>query len=150
MPKGRHKKRQPTSTTNRIKRVSARHIRKSIQRGQLRVRKTTLEVRRAISLRGRTHLMEAPALGQPIQPQDLLVGSTAIRRFKYFINEQRLKIWFTTGHIYDYFNVPESIVLILAQAQSKGRTFHDLIYGNWTGPKGSMTYHPNYNYRRIR
>lgn len=146
----RHKKRVQTAKQYQVKRVSTRHIRKSIKRGQLKVRKTTLEVRRPRSLRGRTQLMEAPALGQPIQPQDLLVGSTALRRFKYYIEQQRLRVWFTTGHVYDYLKVPESVVLILASAQSKGRTFHELIYGHWSGKKGSMIYHPNYNYRRIR
>lgn len=150
MARTRHKKRKSTSQTNKLKRVSARHVRKSITRGQLRVRKTTLEVRRVISLRGRTHLLEAPAPGQPQQAQILLAESTAIRRFKYWIDQQRLRIWFTTGHVYDFFAVPEGIVTTLSRAQSAGRTFHDLIYGHWTGKSPNKQYHPNYNYVRIR
>ena len=133
-----------------LKRISKRQLRKSIQRGQLKVRKTTLEVRRAISLRGRTQLMEAPLPGQPTQPQALTVESTAIRRFKYFIEEQRLRVWFTTGHVYDYRNVPESVVLILAQAQSKGRTFHELIYGTWVGKSPHKQLISQFPYVRIR
>ncbi len=133
-----------------LKKISARQIRKSLQRGQLRVRKQTLEVRRAISLRGRTQLMEAPAIGQPQQAQVLTAESTAIRRFKYFIDEQRLRIWFTSRHVYDYFNVPESVVLILAQAQSKGRTFHELIYGTWVGRSPHKQLISEFPYKRIR
>ena len=133
-----------------LKRISARQLRKSVQRGQLRVRKKTLEVRRAISLRGRTQLMEAPAPGQPLQAQVLTAESTAIKRFKYFIEEKRLRIWFTTGHVYDYFNVPESIVIILSQAQSKGRAFHELIYGDWVGRTPHKRLISEYQYRRIR
>ena len=107
-----------------LKRISKRQLRTSVKRGQLRIRKKTLEVRRAISPRGRTQLMEAPAPGQPQQAQVLLVESTAIRRFKYFIETQRLRIWFVKGGVYDYFGVPESVVMILSRAQSKGRYFY--------------------------
>ena len=133
-----------------LKRISARQLRKSVQRGQLRIRKRTLEVRRAISLRGRTQLLEAPLPGQPTLPQTLTAESTAIRRFKYFIEQRRLRIWFTTGHVYDYFNVPESVVLILAQAQSKGRTFHELIYGTWVGSSPHKQLISQFPYKRIR
>ena len=68
--------------------------------------------------------MEAPLPGMPEQPQDLLMESTAIRRFKYYIEENRLRIWFVTKGVYDYFKVPESVVITLAQAQSKGRYFY--------------------------
>ena len=68
--------------------------------------------------------MEAPLPGMPEQPQDLLMESTAIRRFKYFIEENRLRIWFVKKGVYDYFKVPESVVITLAQAQSKGRYFY--------------------------
>jgi hypothetical protein len=133
-----------------LKKISTRQIRKSIQRGQLRIRKRTLEVRRARSLRGRTQLMEAPAPGQPTQAQGILAESTAIRRFKYFIEEKRLRVWFTTGHVYDYFGVPEAVVLILADAQSKGRTFHALLYGTWVGKSPHKQLISEFPYKRIR
>jgi len=98
--------------------------------------------------------MEAPLPGMPEQPQDVLMESTAIRRFKYFIEEKRLRIWFTTKHVYDYFNVPESVVITFAQAQSKGRYFHQNIYGEWVGKPnqhpGVMKLIPDYQYERIR
>ena len=133
-----------------LKKISARQLRTSVKKGQLRIRKRTLEVRRAISLRGRTQLMEAPTPGQPTQPQVLTAESTVIRRFKYFIEEQRLRVWFTTRHVYDYYNVPESIVIILAQAQSKGRTFHELIYGTWVGKSPHKQLISEFPYRRVR
>ena len=133
-----------------LKAISARKIRKSVQRSQLRIRKRTLEVRRAVSLRGRTQLMEAPSPGQPTLPQDITAESTAIRRFKYFIEDRRLRIWFTSGHVYDYRNVPESVVIILAQAQSKGRTFHELIYGTWVGKSPHKQLISEFPYVRIR
>ena len=133
-----------------LKKISTRQVRTSIKRGQLRIRKKTLEVRRARSLRGRTQLLEAPAPGQPVQAQRLTAESTAIKRFKYFIEEQRLRVWFTTGHVYDYFNVPEAVVLILAQAQSKGRTFHELIYGTWVGKSPHKQLRSEFPYKRVR
>ena len=104
--------------------VSKRKRRQSLKRSQVRVRKATLEVRQMVSQRGRTHPMEAPLPGMPEQPQDLLMESTAIRRFKYFIEENRLRIWFVKKGVYDYFKVPESVVIELSQAQSKGRYFY--------------------------
>ena len=121
----------------RMKPVTARKIRVSIKRRQLRIRGKTLEVRRPVSMRGRTQFMEAPAPGQPTVPQELLLVSTAIRRFKYWTETKRLRIWFVKGGVYDYSNVPESVVILLSQAQSKGRFFYYNI-------------RTIYNYSRIR
>ena len=122
---------------HRITPVSKRKRRQSIKRSQVKFRKKTIEVRRPISQRGRTHVIEAPLPGMPQQPQKLLLDSTAIRRFKYFINKRTLRIWWIEGGVYDYFNVPESVVLELAQAQSKGRyTYYNI--------------RTTYNYKRIR
>ena len=109
---------------HRVTAVSKRQRRQSIKRSQVKFRKKTLEVRRAVSQRGRTHPMEHAGMDQPQTPQMTLMESTAIRRFKYFIEEKRLRIWFVSNHVYDYFNVPESIVLDLSQASSKGRFFY--------------------------
>lgn len=109
------------SRRRRVTAVSKRQRRISIKRAQVRFRKKTIEVRRAVSRRARPHIMARPALGQPLQPQDVLLRSTAIRRFKYFIEEKRLRIWWVEGGVYDYYNVPESVVLDLSQAPSKGR-----------------------------
>ena len=109
---------------HKVSKVSARKRRQSLKRSQVRVRKSHLEVRRAVSQRGRTHPMEAPLPGMPEGPQELLMESTAIKRFKYYIEERRLRIWFVKKGVYDYFKVPESVVIALAQAQSKGRYFY--------------------------
>ena len=81
--------------------------------------------------------MEAPLPGMPEQPQKVLLESTAIRRFKYFINKKTLRIWWVEGGVYDYYNVPESVVIELSQAQSKGR----YVYYN---------IRTSYEYKRIR
>ena len=111
---------------HKIKPVSKRQIRKSIKKGQLKIRKATLEVRRPISQRGRTHVMqeEVPGITKHQIPQSLLLDSTAIKRFKYWIKQKRLRIWFVEKGVYDYYDVPESRVINLSQAQSKGNFFY--------------------------
>lgn len=111
-----------------VRPVSKRQIRKTIKKGQLRISKKVLEVRRPISQRGRTHVMQEEVPGITIHqiPQTLLLQSTAISRFKYWIDQKRLRIWFVGDkkNVYDYYQVPESIVTTLAQAQSKGNYFY--------------------------
>ena len=106
---------------HKVKTVSKRQLRKSRKKSQVKYRKTTLEVKRAVSRRGTEHKMQHPALDQPQQPQNLLQESTAIRRFKYYIDERRLRIWWVEGGVYDYYDVPESVVNNLIDAHSKGR-----------------------------
>ena len=130
--------------------VSAKQLRKVAKRSQLKIRKTTLEMKKVVSQRGRTHYMEAPLPGMPETPQKLTMESEVISKFKYDIPSKTLRIWFTSGQVYDYYNVPESVVMVLAQAQSKGRYFHDNIYGYWSGKPGSKVLHPDYQFRRIR
>jgi hypothetical protein len=127
------------SKANRIKPVTARQIRKTIRRSQLRIGKKTLEVKRLVSKRGRTHLMEAevPGITKTQPPQELLLYSTAIKRFKYWEDSKRLRIWFVKGGVYDYFKVPEAVVITLSEAQSKGNYFYYNI-------------RMSYNYERIR
>ena len=117
--------------------LSKRKRRQARKRATLRISSKKIEVKRVVSRRGRTHPMEAPLPGMPEQPQKLLLDSTAIRRFKYFIEQKRLRIWFVEGGVYDYYNVPESVVLTLADAQSKGRYFYYNI-------------RTSYEFRRIR
>ena len=121
-------------TKNRLRSITARQRRKSIKRSQLKIKKGTLEVRRAVSQRARTHPMEAAGVGQPQTPQKLLMESTAIKRFKYWIEKRRLRIWFVEGGVYDYYDVPESTVIELSQAQSKGRYFYYNIRQVWDKP----------------
>jgi len=118
----------------RMTAVSKRQRRVSIKRAQVRFRKKTIEVRRPVSRRHRPHVMARPGVGQPQTPQALLMESTAIKRFKYYIEERRLRIWFVKGGVYDYYNVPESVALDLSQASSKGRYFYYNIRQVWDKP----------------
>ena len=119
------------------KALSKRQRRRHIKRAQLRIGKKTIELKKVISQRARTHPMEAAGIGQPQTGQKLLLDSTALRRFKYWIEQRRLRIWFVKGRVYDYYNVPESVVITLSQAQSKGRYFYYNI-------------RLEYNFKRIR
>ena len=125
------------SKRHKVSAVSKRKRRQSLKRSQVRISRKSIEVRRAVSQRGRTHPMEAPLPGMPEQPQAVLMESTAIRRFKYDIEKEVLRIWWVEGGVYDYYNVPESVVLDLSQAQSKGR----FVYYN---------IRTTYNYARVR
>ena len=121
----------------RVTPVTKRKIRQARKRATLKITKRIIGAKRVVSQRGRTGVMEAALPDMPQQPQKLLLESTAIRRFKYTIDNETLRIWFVEGGVYDYYNVPESIVMILADAQSKGRYFYYNI-------------RTSYEFRRIR
>ncbi|WP_231923261.1 KTSC domain-containing protein [Sphingobium cloacae] len=53
--------------------------------------------------------------------------STAIHRFAYHADEQRLDVQFVGGKRYSYFDVPADIAEGLATAPSKGRYFNSMI-----------------------
>lgn len=106
------------------KRVTARQVRRTARRAQLRIGLKTLEVKEVVSPRGRVSVAEAAAPGQPITPQTTLLLSTAIRKYKYNLRSKILRIWFVNGGSYDYFDVPESIIYDLDRAPSKGRYFY--------------------------
>lgn len=106
------------------KRVTARQVRRTARRAQLRVGLKTIEVKQIVSPRGRISPAEAAAPGQPITPQTMLLLSTALRKFKYNIKSRTLRIWFVKGGIYDYFEVPQSVVFDLDRAPSKGNYFY--------------------------
>ena len=105
-------------------RVSKRQVRRTARRAQLRVGLKTLEVKAVVSARGRTSVAEAAAPGQPVTPQTLLLLSTAIKKYKYNLRSQILRIWFVNGGSYDYFDVPESLIYDLDRAPSKGNYFY--------------------------
>ena len=88
-------------------------------------------------MRGRTSHMQAAQIGGPQTPQDILLYSTAIKKFKYDLKSQTLRIWFVHKGVYDYYKVPESVVLELSRAQSKGNYFYYNI-------------RTSYEYKRIR
>ena len=113
-----------SSKQRREMRVSARQVRRTTRRAQLRVGLKKLEAKAVVSARGRTSVMEAAAPGQPVTPQTTLLLSTAIKRYKYNLRSRVLRIWFVNGGSYDYFDVPESIIYDLDRAPSKGRYFY--------------------------
>lgn len=49
--------------------------------------------------------------------------STVIRRFSYDEPQRRLRVTFTSGDIYDYFDVPPEVEAEFRTAFSKGRFF---------------------------
>ena len=64
--------------------------------------------------------------GQIIFGKDMLEvrrvrESNVFKRFKYWKDEKRLRIWFLNGEVHDYFGVPESIVLFLMECPSNRR-----------------------------
>lgn len=124
--------------------------------GELRARAKRIQTETlVISPRGRplakgvTDPFAKPPKDQPQAVQDYLLGSRAIRRMAYDPDTGTLEVVFTTGYGYHFFDVPQSVWINFRMAQSKGRFFMTQIYGHWTGPKGSMKYHPNYRYKRI-
>ena len=117
--------------------LSKRKRRQKAKRAQLKISSRKIEAKRVVSRRGRTHPMEAPLPGMPEQPQKLLLDSTALRRFRYTISTKTLRIWFVEGGVYDYYKVPESVIITLSEAQSKGRYFYYNI-------------RTSYEYKRIR
>jgi hypothetical protein len=124
--------------------------------GQLRARAKQIEIKtlvispRARKMRiGVTDPFAQPPKTMPQSVQDYFLGSRAIRRMAYDNRTRTLEVVFTTGYGYQFFEVPYNVWINFQMAQSKGRFFMNQIYGHWTGPKGSMTYHPNYQYKRI-
>lgn len=91
------------------------------KRGFLR---KSFEVKKVISERGRVSFAQAPLVGQPTTPQAFTLESSVISRFKYRVKKRILRIWFQSGYIYDYFDVPLVRVQQLAVAPSKGRYFY--------------------------
>lgn len=92
--------------------------------GTKKWRQKTIEVKRVISLRGRVSHAQAPLVGMPTTPQDFLLGSSVINSYKYWTKEHRLRIWFVSGHVYDYYDVPAKVIHQLGLAPSKGRYFY--------------------------
>ena len=83
---------------------------------------------------------EAPGMTTTHEAQDVLMHSTAIAKFKYYLKEKRLRLWWKGTRklwVYDYYEVPEAVVLAFAQAQSKGNYAYYNI-------------RTTYNYKRIR
>ncbi len=57
--------------------------------------------------------------------------STVIRSFSYSKADQRLRVVFVSGKVYDYFPVPESLYEEMKQSFSKGTFFNEVIKPNY-------------------
>ena len=115
------------SKRHKVSKVSTAQVRRLARKSQLKIGLKTIQMKKVVSQRGRTSVMEAPLPGMPQTPQTLLMASTAIRKFKYDFKSRNLRIWFVNpgNHpYYDYHDVPESVVLELGRAQSKGHYFY--------------------------
>ena len=98
----------------------------------------TTIVTKVISPRGRqvlplTDIRGAPAPGQPISPQNIVLESTAIAAFKYDPESKILEITFVKGGVYWYFGVDIVTIEKLASpfTTSKGRYFVNNIRNNF-------------------
>lgn len=96
------------------------------------------------SMRGRIHPMARQPGAQPQSFQNEFVDSTAISSYRYASKRKILEIIFVSGGSKQYIGVPVDVVRGLAVASSKGRYFHRMIYGTWSGKKGSKKYKPRY------
>lgn len=104
--------------------------------------KFTTVVTKVISPRGRqvlplTDIRGAPAPGQPMQPQNIVLESTAIAAFRYDPESKILEITFVKGGVYWYFGVDPVTVEKLASpfTESKGRYFVKHIRNNFGEPR---------------
>ncbi len=110
-----------------------------------------------ISSRGRTlkysgdvDPLSQPAANMPQSPQDYFLLSRAIKNYAYDAKKGVLEIQFTTGAVYQFGGVPRGIWERFKDSASKGRYFHDRIYGTWTGQKGNKTYHERFREVKIK
>lgn len=172
MAKTRHKKRTSTTVAKRRKREQNRKPSATIARqakveaAQGKLPSTSIRTTRAsnifrgrgsvsrvnfdvqvtevTSMRGRIHPMAQQPFDQPQSIQDEFVASTAIKSYSYSTTRRILIIKFVSGGSKKYLDVPKGVVQGLNVAASKGRYFHRMIYGTWSGPKGKRKYTPRY------
>ena len=105
---------------------------------------------RAEDERGMVSPFHKPPEEMPQSTQDYFLSSRAIRRMAYDEKRMILEIVFQNGYGYHFYRVPMAVWIGLKEANSKGTYFMNYIYGFWLGPKGNMTYFPNYTYRRVQ
>ena len=55
------------------------------------------------------------------------VDSSMIRAVKYDAKKQELEVWFNTGGVYCYEEVPQEVYDELLEASSKGRFMRDAV-----------------------
>jgi hypothetical protein len=55
------------------------------------------------------------------------VESSNVRAIRYDIHQERLYVWFSSGHIYEYFEVPEKTALAMFHCDSMGGFRHTFL-----------------------
>ena len=144
-PPPRKSTRAKIATRNKHTKVRLKRPKKSakvkIKERKVKPKFTTV-VTKVISPRGRqiiplTDIRGAPAPGQPISPQNIVLESTAIAAFKYDPESKILEITFVSGAVYWYFGVDPVTVEKLASpfTTSKGRYFVNHIRNNFGTPR---------------
>lgn len=103
-----------------------------------------IAVSQVTSMRGRIHPSAQQPFDQPSSTQNEFVDSTAIESYRYSTSSKILEIIFVSGGSKRYLGVPLRVIRGLGVASSKGRYFHRMIYGTWSGKKGKMKYTPRY------
>ena len=83
--------------------------------------KRKISQKQVVSARGRTSFAQAPLPSLPTSAQGFLMLSTAIKSWKYSPKKRILTLTWVSGHVYNYFDVPASVIQHLENAPSKGR-----------------------------
>ncbi len=64
------------------------------------------------------------------------IDSSAIASVGYSPDREELEVEFTSGNVYQYFDVPREVYEDLLQARSKGRFFGSFIRGQYDSARG--------------
>ncbi|HUR66612.1 MAG TPA: KTSC domain-containing protein [Chitinophagaceae bacterium] len=61
--------------------------------------------------------------------------SFVVAHMEYDLTSQTLRIWYVSGMVYDYKNVPEDVYLALKTSRSKGTYLNQHIKGHYAFKK---------------
>jgi len=78
---------------------------------------------RPLSREGQAIPFEAPAAGMPVSKQDYFLTSRAIMKASWDPNKKIMELKFTSGAVYNFYNISEIIWTAFINAGSKGRFF---------------------------
>lgn len=138
------------ATRSIMKRGKSEEMVKRGIRGQKEIRHFVVSPRgRALDVKGMYDPQGKIAKGMPLSKQDYFLLSRSIRYMGYDRRRSILEIHFIGGSKYQFLKVPEVVWEALQMAQSKGKYFHEHIYGYWSGKEGAKVYHPVYSYRKV-
>jgi len=63
--------------------------------------------------------------------QSVVMPSSVVRYFQYEPASLRLRVYFLSGAIYDYMDVPEEVYLKMRQSRSKGSFLNKHVKGKY-------------------